>query len=229
VKTESRHGSGGHEMNETSDVLAGLTRAVLEGDDQTVVGLVHRALEAGLAPLETVEQGLVPGIRRAGELWEDGEYFLPELVSSAQAMKAAMELLQPALAKHGGGRELGRVVIGTVHGDIHDIGKTLVGTLLAANGFSVSDEGADVPLERFVARARELDADLVCASALLTTTMAEQRELVGALRRAGLRARVMVGGAPASQEWAHEIGAHGYADNAVAAVSVARRLVASEP
>ena len=216
-------------MTETSEVLAALNRAVLEGDDQIVVGLVRRALDAGLAPLEVIEQGLVPGIRRAGELWEEGEYFLPELVSSAQAMKAAMKVLQPALAKHGGGRELGRVVIGTVHGDIHDIGKTLVGTLLEANGFSVSDEGADVPLERFVARARELDADLVCASALLTTTMAEQRELVGALRRAGLRARVMVGGAPASQEWANEIGAHGYADNAVAAVAIARRLVAGDP
>lgn len=215
-------------MTETNEVLAALNRAVLEGDDQTAVGLVRRALDAGLAPLEAIEQGLVPGIRRAGELWEEGEYFLPELVSSAQAMKAAMELLQPALAKHGGGRTLGRVVIGTVHGDIHDIGKTLVGTLLEANGFSVSDEGADVPLERFVARARQLDADLVCASALLTTTMAEQRELVGALRRAGLRARVMVGGAPASQEWANEIGAHGYADNAVAAVAIARRLVAGD-
>jgi corrinoid protein of di/trimethylamine methyltransferase len=216
-------------MTETSEVLAALNRAVLEGDDQSVAGLVRRALEAGLAPLETIEQGLVPGIRRAGELWEEGEYFLPELVSSAQAMKAAMEVLKPALAKQGGGRELGRVVIGTVHGDIHDIGKTLVGTLLEANGFSVSDEGANVPLGRFVARARELDADLVCASALLTTTMAEQRELVGALRRAGLRARVMVGGAPASQEWANEIGAHGYADNAVAAVAIARRLVAGDP
>jgi trimethylamine corrinoid protein len=215
-------------MTEKNEVLAALNRAVLEGDDQTAVGLVRRALDAGLAPLEAIEQGLVPGIRRAGELWEEGEYFLPELVSSAQAMKAAMELLQPALAKHGGGRTLGRVVIGTVHGDIHDIGKTLVGTLLEANGFSVSDEGADVPLERFVARARQLDADLVCASALLTTTMAEQRELVGALRRAGLRARVMVGGAPASQEWANEIGAHGYADNAVAAVAIARRLVAGD-
>jgi len=216
-------------MTVTSEVLAALNRAVLEGDDQTVVGLVRRALDAGLAPLETIEQGLVPGIRRAGELWEEGEYFLPELVGSAQAMKAAMDVLQPALARHGGARALGRVVIGTVHGDIHDIGKTLVGTLLAANGFSVSDEGADVPAERFVARARQLDADLVCASALLTTTMAGQRELVEALRGAGLRARVMVGGAPTSPEWAREIGAHGYADNAVAAVAVARRLVVSDP
>ncbi|HVN32183.1 MAG TPA: corrinoid protein [Thermoanaerobaculaceae bacterium] len=215
-------------MTETGEVLAALGRAVLEGDDQTVVVLARRALDSGLAPLETIERGLVPGIRRAGELWDEGEYFLPELVSSAQAMKAAMDVVRPALARHGGGREIGRVVIGTVHGDIHDIGKTLVGTLLAANGFSVTDEGADVPLDRFVARARELDADLVCASALLTTTMAEQRELVSALRREGLRARVMVGGAPASQEWANEIGAHGYADNAVAAVAVAHRLVTGE-
>jgi trimethylamine corrinoid protein len=216
-------------MTDPSETLAALSRAVLEGDDRTVVVLAHRALEAGLAPLETIERGLVPGIRRAGELWEEGEYFLPELVGSAQAMKAAMDVMQPALARHGGGRTLGRVVIGTVHGDIHDIGKTLVGTLLVANGFSVSDEGADVPAERFVARARELDADLVCASALLTTTMAGQRELVETLRAAGLRARVMVGGAPTSQEWAREIGAHGYADNAVAAVAVARRLVADDP
>lgn len=212
-------------MADTNGVLAALGQAVLDGDDVGVVGLARQATEAGLAPLEVIERGLVPGIRKAGELWEEGEYFLPELVSSAQAMKAAMDVLRPALVRAGAGREVGRVVIGTVHGDIHDIGKTLVGTLLAANGFTVSDEGVDVPVARFVERAREIDADLVCASALLTTTMAVQRELVGALKQAGLRARVMVGGAPANQAWASEIGAAGYADNAVAAVAVARRLV----
>ncbi len=212
-------------MTDAGEVFDGLRRAVLEGDDKTGVQLALSALEAGLAPLEVVERGLVPGIRKAGELWEEGEYFLPELVSAAQTMKAAMDLLQPALVARGGGREAGRVVIGTVRGDIHDIGKTLVGTMLSANGFSVCDEGADVTVERFVARAREVDADLVCASALLTTTMAGQRDLVEAVRRAGLRARVMVGGAPASEEWARRIGADGYADNAVAAVAVARRLV----
>ncbi len=212
-------------MSDTGVVLSALSKAVLDGDDAGVVDLTRRAAEGGLAPLEVIDRGLVPGIRKAGELWEEGEYFLPELVSSAQAMKAAMDVLRPALARAGAGREAGRVVIGTVHGDIHDIGKTLVGTLLAANGFAVSDEGADVPVERFVERARAVDADLVCASALLTTTMAVQRELVGAVRTAGLRARVMVGGAPASEAWANEIGAHGYADNAVAAVAVARRLV----
>lgn len=212
-------------MSQKTELLEGLGRAVLDGDDEAAAGGARAALSAGLAPLETIEQGLVPGIRKAGELWEEGEYFLPELVSSAQAMKAAMEVLQPLLTSAGGGREIGRVVIGTVHGDIHDIGKTLVGTLLAANGFTVSDEGADVPVERFVARAKELNADLVCASALLTTTMAQQRALVAALKQEGLRARVMVGGAPASQEWAREIGADGFADNAVAAVAVARSLV----
>jgi corrinoid protein of di/trimethylamine methyltransferase len=213
-------------MTETGEVLAALSRAVLEGDDGAGVRLALGALEAGLTPLDAIDRGLVPGIQRAGELWEEGEYFLPELVSAAQAMKAAMDILRPALARAGGGREAGRVVIGTVQGDIHDIGKTLVGTMLSANGFTVCDEGADVPLERFVARAREVDADLVCASALLTTTMAGQRELVEAVRRAGLRARVMVGGAPASQEWSRRIGADGYADNAVAAVALARKLVA---
>ena len=216
-------------MADTSGLLAALHRAVLEGDDQGAVRLTLEAVGGGLAPLETIDRGLVPGIERAGELWEEGEYFLPELVSSAQAMKAAMDVLRPALAGDAASRETGRVVIGTVAGDIHDIGKTLVGTLLSANGFVVCDEGADVPLERFVARALELDADLVCASALLTTTMAGQRDLVEAVRRAGLRAKVMVGGAPASAGWAHQIGADGYADNAVAAVAMARRLVAGGP
>jgi corrinoid protein of di/trimethylamine methyltransferase len=213
-------------MADTSALLAALSRAVLEGDDRDAVRLTLEAMDAGLAPLETIDGGLVPAIHRAGELWEDGEYFLPELVSSAQAMKAAMDVLQPALTGGATAREVGRVVIGTVVGDIHDIGKTLVGTMLSANGFTVCDEGADVPLERFVARAGEIDADLVCASALLTTTMAVQRDLVDAIRRAGVRAKVMVGGAPASEGWAQQIGADGYADNAVAAVAVARKLVA---
>jgi corrinoid protein of di/trimethylamine methyltransferase len=212
-------------MTDTSEVLAALKRAVLNGDEEGVVRLALQAMESGLTPLETIDRGLVPGIHRAGELWEEGEYFLPELVSSAQAMKAAMDILQPALTGNGAERELGRVVIGTVQGDIHDIGKTLVGTMLSANGFTVWDEGASVSVERFVARARNVDANLVCASALLTTTMAGQRELVDAVRRAGLRARVMVGGAPTSEDWSRRIGADGYADNAVAAVAVARKLV----
>ncbi|MFH1177046.1 MAG: corrinoid protein [Acidobacteriota bacterium] len=212
-------------MATRDELLALLTQAVLNGDEGEADRLARAALEIGVTPLDAIEAGMVPGIRRAGELWEEGEYFLPELVTTAQAMKAGMAVLQPALSAAGGSAETGRVVIGTVQGDIHDIGKTLVATLLAANGFTVADEGAGVSVERFIARAHELDADLVCASALLTTTMARQRELVQAVRQAGLRSRVMVGGAPVTSTWAEQIGADGFADNAVAAVLVARRLV----
>jgi len=208
-----------------AELLEGLGRAVLEGDEATAGRLAREALAAGVSPLAAVERGLLPGIRRAGELWDEGEYFLPELVTAAQAMKAAMAVMEPALARDGHGHEIGRVVIGTVEGDIHDIGKTLVATMLTANGFTVSDEGTSVSVGRFIERARELDADLVCASALLTTTMSRQRDLVAALREAGLRARVMVGGAPVTAEWASRIGADGFADNALAAVTLARRLV----
>ena len=212
-----------------AEMLAAMQQAVLDGDEATAKQLARDALKQGIAPLTAIDEGCVPGIRRAGQLWEDGDYFLPELVTSAQAMKATMAILQPALAAAQQDlQSAGRVVIGTVQGDIHDIGKTLVGTMLSANGFEVSDEGADVSVERFVDRARELDADLVCASALLTTTMVVQRELVARLEQAGLRARVLVGGAPVSREWAEQIGAAGFADSAVAAVEVARELLARD-
>lgn len=212
-------------MADRRELLSALHRAVLDGDDAAAGSLAAQTLAAGVPALEAIEQGLVPGIREAGQRWEDGDYFLPELVTAAQAMKEAMAVLQPRLGAEGRALSLGRVVIGTVEGDIHDIGKTLVATMLAANGFEVSDEGASVPAARFVARAREIDADLVCASALLTTTMPKQRELAAALKAAGLRARLVVGGAPVSRGWADAIGAEGYADNAVAAVGVARELV----
>lgn len=206
-------------------LLAAMRQSILDGDETAAARLAREALAAGVEPLTAIDEGFIPGIREVGRLFEEGEYFLPELVTAAQAMKAAMALLRPALASGAAGRSLGRVVIGTVPGDIHDIGKTLVGALLAANGFEVYDEGVDVAIERFVARARELDADLVCASALLTTTMAAQRDLVAAVRGAGLAARVLVGGAPVTHAWAAEIGADGHADNAVAAVGLARRMV----
>lgn len=212
-------------MTERRELLATLSRAVLDGDDAAAPRLAAQALDGGVSALDAVERALVPAIREAGRLFEEGEYFLPELVTAAQAMKAAMGVLQQALGAEAAALALGRVVIGTVEGDIHDIGKTLVGTLLSAAGFAVSDEGASVSVARFVARARELDADLVCASALLTTTMPKQRELVEAVRAAGLRAKVMVGGAPVSPRWAASIGADGHADNALAAVNVARSLV----
>jgi corrinoid protein of di/trimethylamine methyltransferase len=214
-------------MADESVLLSELTKAVLDGDEEAGPSLARRALDAGVPPLEIIDRGLLPGINEAGRLWDEGDYFLPELVGAAQAMKSVMAILQPLLARDGTSHETGRVVIGTVQGDIHDIGKTLVATLLTAGGFTVSDEGANVSVEKFVARAREVDADIVCASALLTTTMAHQKDLVAAVREAGLRAKVCVGGAPVTREWAREIGADGWADNAVAAVAVARSLVPS--
>jgi corrinoid protein of di/trimethylamine methyltransferase len=212
-------------MSGKDELLAGLANAVLEGDEEGAAAAARRALETGLPPLEAIDAGLVPGIRKAGALWDEGEYFLPELVASAQAMKAAMAVLDPALERGGGAKAAAKVVIGTVEGDIHDIGKTLVATLLSANGFEVYDEGADVPLARFIQRSKEVDADLLCASALLTTTMARQKDLVSAAREAGLKAKICVGGAPVTREWAEAIGADGFADNAVAAVALARSLV----
>ncbi|MGD1148216.1 MAG: cobalamin-dependent protein [Thermoanaerobaculaceae bacterium] len=212
-------------MTDPQVLFSALRDAVLGGDDAAAGRLATQALAEGVPALEAIEQGLVPGIREAGRLWEEGEYFLPELVTAAQAMKAAMAVLRPALGPDDPASSLGRVVIGTVEGDIHDIGKTLVGTMLSASGFAVSDEGASVPVARFVARAREFGADLVCASALLTTTMPKQRELAAALKGSGLKAKFMVGGAPVSKGWADAIGADGYADNALAAVVVARELV----
>ncbi|MCP4963702.1 MAG: dimethylamine corrinoid protein 3 [bacterium] len=205
---------------------AEIHQAILEGEEELAAQIAERALEQGREPLDFVENGCVPAIREAGELFDEGEYFLPELVTAAQAMKAAMAVLEKEVGASDSGRARRRAVIGTVAGDIHDIGKTLVGTLLSANGFEVFDEGVGVTVERFVERARELDANMICASALLTTTMVEQRQLVEAVRKAGLEVKVMVGGAPVRQSWADEIGADGYAESAVAAVSVARQLLA---
>ena len=210
-----------------SDLFPRMSEAIVAGDRETAAGLAAEAVKAGLDLLEVVEQGYVPGIQRVGELWEQGEYFLPELISSAEAMKAAMAVLEPEFERrHIGARMGGRIVIGTVEGDIHDIGKNLVASMLQAGGFEVFDLGADVKLERFVDKAEEVGAGLICLSALLTTTMTNQRRLIGILEERGLRGkyRVLVGGAPASRRWAEEIGADGYAENAVAAVKLAKSL-----
>ncbi len=211
-------------MDDRNQNLEAMTESILDGDDELAERLARDALAAGMPPLEAIDRGFVPGIREVGRLFGEGELFLPELVTAAQAMKAAMAVLQGELggdARH----SRGRLVLGTMPGDIHDIGKTLVGTLLSAHGFEVTDLGVDVAVERFVDAARELDADFVGASALLTTTMANQRDLVTAVRGAGLRARVLVGGAPVRQDWAEEIGADGYAENAAGAVELVERLI----
>lgn len=210
------------------DFLTQCKQAVLTGDRERAVQLAREGLDGNFDVLDVIENGFSQGIRRAGELWESGEYFLPELAFSAETMKAAMEVLRPAILSHlSKEKSKGIVVIGTIQGDIHDIGKTLVATMLAANGYRVIDLGADVPYERFVEEAKSLEADLVCMSALLTTTMVGHKEVIQKLKDAGLRDRVkvLVGGAPTSGAWANEIGADGYAENAVEAVHMADALL----
>jgi trimethylamine corrinoid protein len=209
------------------ELLRSMNDAIVAGDKAAAAALGADAVRSGADLLEVIEKGYVPGLQRVGELWEQGEYFLPELISSAEAMKAAMAVLKPELDRknieaQGGGK----VVIGTVEGDIHDIGKNLVASMLQAGGFEVHDLGADVKLERFIEKAEAVGAGIICLSALLTTTMTNQKRLIGLLREKGLRDKykVLVGGAPASRKWADEIGADGYAENAVAAVKLVRTM-----
>lgn len=213
------------------ELLRSMNEAIVAGNKAAAAALGAEAIRSGADLLEVIEKGYVPGLQRVGELWEQGEYFLPELISSAEAMKAAMAVLKPELdRKNIEARSGGKVVIGTVEGDIHDIGKNLVASMLQAGGFEVYDLGADVKLERFIEKAEAVDAGIICLSALLTTTMTNQKRLIGLLREKGLRDKykVLVGGAPASRKWADEIGADGYAENAVAAVKLVRTMAGGD-
>jgi corrinoid protein of di/trimethylamine methyltransferase len=204
-----------------------MTRAVIDGLPDRARSLAEEALRLDVDPLAAIDQGLKPGMDVVGEGFARGELFIPDLMMSGEAMKAAIGALEPEMVRRHAQRQvLGRVVIGTVKGDIHEIGKTLVATMLAANGFEVHDLGVDVSAQDVVDAVRRFDADLVGLSALLTTTVLYQDTVIQTLREAGVRdqVKVVVGGVPASQEWAEEIGADGYAENATEAVAVARRL-----
>jgi len=209
-------------------LFAAMRQSIIDGDPEQVERLARESLALGIDPLEAINRGFVEGVNHVGEQFGLGEMFLPDLVMGGEAMKAAVAILEPEMKRRGSQRDsLGTVVLGTVKGDIHEIGKTLVMTMLSASGFQVHDLGVDVPVERFVAKVREVRADIVGLSALLTTTMPGQRQVVEALTREGLRAqvKVMVGGAPVSHAWAREIGADGYGEDAMAAVALAKRLV----
>ncbi len=216
---------------EMKDFLNNCREAVLEGNAERALSLANSAVEEGMDILEVIDEGFVRGIKEVGKLWERGEYFLPELVMGAEAVKRALSVLEPVLAGRKMSREVKGVgVIGTVEGDIHDIGKTLVSTMLSASGFGVYDLGTDVPPERFISEAEARGADFIGASALLTTTMQVQRELVELLSERGQREKylVIVGGAPCSAEWAETVGADGYARDAVAAVELAEKLLSGK-
>ena len=204
-----------------------LSQAVIDGEPEDAEALAKQALEQGLDPLTCINEGLTKGIQKVGELFASGEYYLPELIIGAEAMKRALAVLEPAMVGDQSREVVGRVVLGTVEGDMHEIGKTLVGTMLIANGFQVFDIGVDKSAGEFVAAVQENNADIVGASALLTTTMLQQKKLIEALEEANLKdkVKVMVGGAPVTASFASEIGADGYAEDAISAVDLAFRLV----
>jgi corrinoid protein of di/trimethylamine methyltransferase len=214
-----------------AETLAAMRQSIVDGAPETAAALAQAALQEGAKPLQLIDEGYVPGMSYVGEQYTQRRMFLPDMLASAEAMKAAMAVLEPELKRQGGERPVpGTVVLGTTKGDIHEIGKTLVGTLLTAHGYKVHDLGVDISGEQFAAKARELAADIVGVSALLTTTMRNQKSVIETLDREGLRPRVkvIVGGAPVTQRWAEEIGADGYGKDAVSAVALVKSLLGKQ-
>jgi trimethylamine corrinoid protein len=188
-------------------------QAILDADRASAEDVAQRALDAGLSPADIMQNGFVKGIQEIGELFESGEMFLPELMMAADAMAGATEVTNAAL--EGGAAEAkGKIVIGTVQGDVHDIGKAIVIAYLKANGYEVTDLGRDVAAATFIERAKELSVDVIGMSALLTTTMEEQKKVVKVIKEEGLSFKTVVGGAPCTQRWADQIGADAYAEDA---------------
>ncbi len=202
--------------------------AVLEGNAAAATAAVDAAIEANESPQTLVDEYMIPAMDDVGEKFEQNEYFVPELLISARAMKAALTKIQPLLTASGS-QPKGRVALGTVKGDLHDIGKNLVAAMLEGGGFEVIDLGVDVDPDKFIDTARASKVDIIAMSALLTTTMPSMKTTIEALKAAGVRdgLKIMIGGAPITQEFADEIGADAYGDNASTAVSIARSLVAS--
>lgn len=204
----------------SNELFQAVAQSIIDGETEDAEALARQAVEQGIDPLQAINQGFVVGLDEVGEQFGCGEMFLPDLVQAAEAMKAAVAILEPEMTRLGAAREmLGKVVIGTVEGDIHDIGKTLVATMLSAAGFQVYDMGVNVPTMTLVEKVREVEADIVGVSALLTTTMTKQRDVIEALDDMGLRpqVKVMVGGPPVTEDWVNAIGADGYSKDAVGA------------
>ena len=209
--------------------LSKLYDAILNGDQKTSEAVAKEALAAGVPAIELVSKYMVPAMDEVGRRYEIEEYFVPELLLAARAMKAALQHIRPLLVAEGA-EPAGRVVIGTVKGDLHDIGKNIVSAMLEGGGFEVVDLGADVAPQKFVDAVKERKPHLVCLSALLTVTMPSMRAVIEALKEAGLRdsVKVLVGGAPVTQEFARDIGADGFGENASIAVTLARGLVKAQ-
>jgi corrinoid protein of di/trimethylamine methyltransferase len=212
----------------SEELFKKMSQSVLDGDSDAAVVLAKEAVAAGIDPLEAITKGYVAGVNQVGESFANGDAFLPELVMAGEAMKAAVATLEPEMQKRGVHRTmLGKVVLATVEGDIHEIGKSLVGTMLSASGFQVYDMGVDVSAARIIEKVKEVDADIVGLSALLTTTMVKQRDVIVELDKLGLRkkVKVMVGGAPVTRDWVQKIEADGYSEDAIGAVGLAKQLM----
>ena len=204
--------------------LKQLYDSVVSGDAKATQAITQQALADGVDPLKLVNEYMVPAMDEVGRRFEANEYFVPELLISARAMKAALELIRPLLTARGD-QPLGRVAIGTVKGDLHDIGKNLVAAMLEGGGFEVIDLGVNITPEKFVETAKAKNAQVIGLSALLTTTMPAMKATVDAVKKAALPIKVMIGGAPVTQSFAEEIGADGYGETAASAVGVARKLI----
>ena len=210
------------------EILRGLREAVVNFDEETARRLSAESIMSGIDPVEALEEGLARALREVGDRFGRGDAFITELIAAAQTMEAGASVLNEEIARRGASRRaIGRFLIGTVEGDIHSIGKNIVVTMLRAEGFEVVDLGVDVPTEAFVEKVRELKPDILGLSALMTTTMAGQREVIEALREVGLRdgLKIMVGGAPVTADWVREIGADAYGLDAGLAVKTALQLL----
>ena len=210
----------------TAGIFSEAAESILKGDAQQAADIAKKGLDQGLNPLEVMNNGFIPGINQVGDLFETGRLFLPQLIHSATAMEKATEILNAAI--EGGDALLpGKILLGTVEGDVHDIGKTIVVALFKANGFDVIDLGRDVPIDRFINEAEKSDVDIIGTSTLLTTTMEMQRQLEQELKKAGLKEKykTIVGGAPVTQRWADRIGADAYALDAGDGVRQVKRLL----
>jgi corrinoid protein of di/trimethylamine methyltransferase len=213
---------------EKEELLKKLKEAAINGEADEVIKLSRKVIEAGINPLEAVEKALIAGVIELGDKWINGEAFIVDLIAAAEAMKAGLSILKGEITKRGGSiKYRGRIVIGTVEGDIHDIGKSIVASLLEAAGFEVIDLGVDVSAQKFIEAIKQYNPDVVGMSALMTTTMLKQREIIEAIKQANLRdkVKIIVGGAPTTEEWAKSIGADGWAPDATSAVELVKRLL----
>lgn len=210
-----------------SDKLQAIIKAIVEGEDADAARLVQQALDDGLPPLDILNQGVVAGITKTGELWKANEYFLPDVILAADAFKAAMTPLEPHLKESQESRPRRKFVIGVVEGDMHDLGKTLVIALLQSAGFEVIDLGIDVPKEKFVAAVKEHKPAILGLGAYMSTTMLGMKDIITEIDKQGLRngLKIMVGGVPTSQEFANEVGADGWGKDAMLAMEKALELV----